>query len=333
VSRDGKAAASELGLKTLSRRFEIKAHGLQAFSWKIDVPSGIATYKVRTIARAGERVDAEERELPIFPSRQRLIESLVVALNGDVSKTLELKSLLDKDSSRISELLQLQVDPQLILTVMNSLPFLVQYPYECVEQTLNRYVPMAIVNALYKKHPALAKAAAKIPKRRTITPAWEQDDPKRLTQLMETPWVQASKGRKSFWPIIDLFNSKTVAKQKKDALEKLRAAQLPNGGFPWFPGGRADPYITLLVLAGFSEAQHYGVQVPKDVIGKALNYVMNEIPLHLKPEERRRTVSPERWLDAGFTASSFSLVRSRLEPGGAVHEIETEFPLGAGVQA
>ncbi|MFH2202455.1 MAG: alpha-2-macroglobulin family protein [Elusimicrobiota bacterium] len=286
VSRDGRPAASELGLKTLGRRFAVKPHGLQAFSWKIEVPGGIATYKVQTIARAGERVDAEERELPIFPSRQRLIESLVVALNGDVKKTLELKSLIEKDPSRISELLQLQVDPQLILTVMNSLPFLVSYPYECVEQTLNRYVPLAVVHALYGKHPALAQAAAKLPKRQTITPAWEKDDPKRMTQLMETPWVQASQGRESFWPIIDLFNAKTVARQKKDALEKLKAAQLPGGGFPWFPGGRADPYITLLVLAGFSEAQHYGVPVPEDVVRQALNYLMNEIPLHLKPEER-----------------------------------------------
>ncbi|MEE8424327.1 MAG: alpha-2-macroglobulin family protein, partial [Elusimicrobiota bacterium] len=286
VLEDGKPAASKLALKNLSRSFEVKPHGLQAFSWKIDVPTGITTFKVRTIARSGQKVDAEERELPIFPSRQRLIESLVAALNGDTTKTLTLKSLIDKDPSRRSEFLQLQVDPQLILIVMNSLPFLVHYPYECVEQTLNRYVPLAIVQAVYKKYPSIARAAKKIPKRTTITPAWEKDDPKRLTQLMESPWLQASKGRKSYRPIIDMFDEKVVAAQKKAAFEKLKAAQLSNGGFPWFPGGRADPYITLLVLAGFSEAQHYGVKAPDDMIRRALNYVMNEVPLHLKPEER-----------------------------------------------
>ncbi|MEE8424713.1 MAG: alpha-2-macroglobulin family protein, partial [Elusimicrobiota bacterium] len=130
VLEEGKPAADRLSLKKLRRSFEVKPHSLQAFSWKIEVPSGITTFQIRMIARAGNKVDAEERELPIFPSRERLIESIVAALNGDVTKTLALKSLIEKDPSRVSEFLQLQVDPQLFLTVMNSLPFLVRYPYE-----------------------------------------------------------------------------------------------------------------------------------------------------------------------------------------------------------
>ncbi|MFA5137833.1 MAG: alpha-2-macroglobulin family protein [Elusimicrobiota bacterium] len=284
VLEEGKAAHEKFGVKDLERDFTVKPHSLAAFSWSLDVPPGLGTFNIRAIARSGQRVDAEERELPILPSRQRLIESIVLALNGDADKTLLLKALGEKDPSRQSELLQLQVDPQLALTVLNSLPFLVQYPYECVEQTLNRYVPLAIVHAIYRKHPAIAAAAAKIPKRDTITPAWDREDPKRLTQLMESPWVEASKGRKSYWPVIDLFDTKVVAGQKEDAFKKLAAAQLPSGGFPWFPGGREDAYITLLVLAGLSEAQHYGVEAPPDMVQGALRYVMSELPRHLNPE-------------------------------------------------
>src|SRR5205814_818523 len=147
-------------------------------------------------------------------------------------------------------------------------------PYECVEQTLNRYVPSAVVHAIYSRHPAIAAAAAKIPKRDTITPAWDKDDPKRLVGLMETPWLRESAGRKSYWPVIDMLDSATVARNKEDALAKLKAAQNPDGGFPWFPGGRSDPYMTLYVLAGFSETQHYGVETPSDVTERALRYVM-----------------------------------------------------------
>jgi uncharacterized protein YfaS (alpha-2-macroglobulin family) len=284
VLEDGKAVHERFGIKDLERSFSVKPHSLAAFSWSLDVPPGLGAFNIRAIARSGQRVDAEERELPILPSRQRLIESIVLALNGDADKTLGLKALAERDPSRQSELLQLQVDPQLALTVLNSLPFLVQYPYECVEQTLNRYVPLAIVHAVYRKHPAIAAAAAKIPKRDTVTPAWGREDPKRLTQLMESPWVEASKGRKSYWPVIDLFDVKGVESQKEDAFKKLAAAQLPSGGFPWFPGGREDAYMTLLVLAGLSEAQHYGVQAPPDMVGGALRYVMAELPRHLQPE-------------------------------------------------
>jgi len=284
VTEEGKDAPERLGISELQKPFTVKSHGLAALSWALKVPNGVTTFKIKAVARSGERADAEERDLPILPSRQRLIASKVVALNGDAKADLSMAELSEKDDSRQSELLQLQIDPQLVLTVLNSLPFLVQYPHECVEQTLNRYVPMAIMNKVYGKHPALAKAAAKIPKRETITPAWDAEDSKRLTQLMESPWIEISKGRKSYWPVIDMFDPKVVARHEEDALGKLQAAQLPDGGFPWFPGGRADPYMTLYVLAGFSEAQHYGVSVPLDSVQRALRYVMNEIPRHLKPE-------------------------------------------------
>ncbi|MEK7744903.1 MAG: alpha-2-macroglobulin family protein, partial [Elusimicrobiota bacterium] len=285
VLRDSDTVASSFGLKDLERSFTVKPHSLEAFTWKVTAPRELGSYTVRAVARSGEKVDAEERDLPVLPSRQRLIDSLVVALNGDASKILSLRSLTEKDKSRQDELVQLQIDPQLALTVLNSLPFLVHYPHECVEQTLHRYVPLAIVNSLYRRHPAIAKAAAKIPKRLTLTPAWDKDDPKRLMRLMETPWLQHSEGVKSYWPVLDLFDTAVVTREEKDAMDRLKSSQLPEGGFPWFPGGRPDPYITLIVLAGLAEAQHYGVEVPQDMVERALRYLMGEMPKHLKPEE------------------------------------------------
>jgi len=72
----------------------------------------------------------------------------------------------------VVESLRLEIQPQLILTVLNSLPFLVHYPHECTEQLLNRYVPLAITNSFYNRYPELKKAVAKVPKRTTLTPAW-----------------------------------------------------------------------------------------------------------------------------------------------------------------
>lgn len=278
-------AGEQFGLSAPEKEFTAKPHGTSAHAWKVKAPSQLKFFKVRAIARSGEKADAEERDLPVLPSRQRIIDSLVAALNGDVVKKLTLKALGQKDESRVDELLQLQVDPQLALTVLNAIPFLVHYPYECVEQTLNRYVPLAIVNALYKKYPNMAKAVAKVPRRKTLTPAWDKDDPKRLTALVETPWLVRSKGIESHWPVVDLLDPVIVDREKADAFAKLQQVQLGDGGFPWFPGGRSDPYITLLVLAGLAEAQRYGVEAPPELVENALRYVMSEIPRHLKPEE------------------------------------------------
>ncbi|MCX5787136.1 MAG: hypothetical protein NTX64_01310 [Elusimicrobia bacterium] len=284
LEEDGKPAGERFGLAGAERAFKAPAHGVASFSWPVKAPRGTGTFVVKAIARSGQLVDAEERELPLLPSRERLIESALVALDGKTRKTIELAGYAAPDPTRQNESMTLQVDPQLALSVINSLPLLVRYPYECTEQVLHRYVPLAIVNAFYRKNPKLADAVRKIPKRKTISPAWDRKDPRRLMSLMETPWEEQSKGVTPGLPIIDLFDARLVDEQKADALQTLMSYQLGDGGFPWFPGGRADPYMTLLVLGGYAEALRYGVDAPADSTRRALSYAYNEIPKHLKGE-------------------------------------------------
>lgn len=282
ITEDGESVHQRVKLGEDRKSFSIEPHALASFDWMLEIPEGTTTYKVRVAASAGELVDAEERELPILPSRQRLIESAFIALNDTETKKLEIK--LEDDPTRISESMTLQVDPQLALDLLNTIPFLVEYPYECVEQTLNRYVPLAIVNEIYKDYPAIRKAMGKVPKRDTITPPWYDDDPRRLITLMETPWVRQAKGYKPSYPLTDLLDPAIVDSQRQISLDKLRSVQLPNGAFPWFPGGRADLYMTLYVLAGMAEARRYDVEVPHDLCNNALAYVNSEIPSRLKKE-------------------------------------------------
>ena len=284
ISENNKLIHQKVKLKNNRKPFEIEPHSLATFNWTVEIPEGITNYKVRGVAMTDKLSDAEERELPILPSRQRLIESTLTTLSGNETKKLEIA--LKPDSTRINESMVLQVDPQLALSILNTMPFLIQCPYDCVEQTLNKFVPLSIVNEIYKKYPALRKAVSKIPRRKTVTPAWEKDDPKRLLSLMETPWVWQSEGRPPYWPTIDLLNPKVVQRQKERNLAKLKAAQLSNGAFPWWPGGKEDAYMTLYVLDGLAQARRYGVKIPKDMIQKALRYVNKEIPLKLKAEER-----------------------------------------------
>ena len=301
VTLDGAAAQDKFGLKELSRAFTVKPNGTVSLYWEIEAPRGTAAYKVRAVARSGSLADAQENDLPVLPSRERLIASGVASLDGNSSRTFRLPELESADPTREVESLHLEIQPQLILTVLNSLPFLVHYPYECTEQLLNRYVPLAITNSFYNKYPELRASVAKVPKRTTLTPEWERDNPVRLMSLMETPWEQESKGARSSWPVVDMLDPKTVAAEKEDAISKLKAYQHPDGSFPWFPGGRSNLYMTLYVLEGLAEAARYGVAIPEDTAKKALAYVLGEIPGHLKPEEDQTSLI----LYAAYVATSF----------------------------
>lgn len=282
----GHSGLEALGVTSKSARVDVPAHGLAPVDFAIVAPDNIATYKIRVHASAGKLSDAEERGLPILPSRERLVQSRVVALHGTDKQTIEFGELEHaKDPSLRSESMTVSIDPQLALSVLRSIPYLVQYPYECVEQTLNRYVPLAIVNEIYKKHPEIAKAIAAAPHRETQYEPWNKDDPRRMMMLTETPWLQQANGGANDARLRDLLNPTLVTSMQQEALGKLSRAQNGSGGFPWFPGGRDDFYMTLYVLEQLAILQDFGVQPPRDVVARALRYVEAELPRHVKKDE------------------------------------------------
>ncbi|HZS37603.1 MAG TPA: alpha-2-macroglobulin family protein [Polyangia bacterium] len=286
VGPDGKSALAKLGVTDSAKTVNVAAHGLQAVDFALAAPDGIATYKVRAQAVAGKKADAEERELPVLPSRERLIQSQVVALNGNDHKTLRFDELLQsKDPSLRNESMVISIEPQLALSILRSIPYLIEYPYECTEQTVNRFVPLAIVNEIYKKHPELARAIAALPHRKTENEPWRSDDPRRLLELTETPWLRQSEGGSDDARLRGLLDPKLVASMQSDALDKLTRAQRPDGSFPWFPGGEGNFYMTLYLLDGFSLLREFGIEPPNALVTRALDYVIGELPRHMKAEE------------------------------------------------
>ncbi len=312
ITENGETIHQKMKLEDPEKSFSLESHSLDTFNWMIEVPQGVGIYKVRVDAVTDTLSDAEERELPILPSRQRLIDSTVIALSGNESKKMEIP--LKDDPTRINESMAVQIEPQLALSILNSIPFLVEYPYECVEQTLNKVVPLSIIHEIYSKYPAIKEAVEEIPDRKSQTPPWQKDDPMRMIKLMETPWVTQCEGRPQSWSIIDLFDPKLVEEQKESTLSRLEAAQLSNGGFPWWPGGEADPYMTLYVLSGLAEAKRYGVRVPENLVDRALKYVNREISLEIEPTERDLAlISFAAYVVTSYSPREFSEDRKDLE--------------------
>src|SRR3569623_2256077 len=165
------------------------------------------------------------------------------------------------DPTRIDDLLVVTVDAQLFTTVLQALPYLITYPYECTEQTLNRFLSSAIVNSVFRDFPAVARLAKERSARPTPDEPFDAVDPNRNMALEETPWLAASRGdpldARSHGALVNVLDPKVAAAERAAALAKLRQAQLPSGAFPWFPGGAEDPYMTLYIMYGFAKAAEF----------------------------------------------------------------------------
>ena len=81
-----------------------------------------------------------------------LAQSRFVTLRDKDSRTMTFEDLKrNDDPTLINEQLVVTLDTQLFYTVLQALPYLVSYPYECVEQTLNRFLSTGIVSSVYRE--------------------------------------------------------------------------------------------------------------------------------------------------------------------------------------
>src|SRR5207249_3654302 len=135
---DGKNAAPLFGLKQRTQKFTAPAGGGTNLTFPVSAPKRVGTYAFRVVAKSKEFSDGELRPLPVLPGRIHLMQSRFVTLRNKDSRTMEFKDLSKTDDpSRINEQMVVTIDTQLFFTVLKALPYLVQYPYECTEQTMN----------------------------------------------------------------------------------------------------------------------------------------------------------------------------------------------------
>ena len=131
----------------------LKAHGAESqvirvpansearADWEVDVQEpGEAMLKVE--ARSGAFSDAMEKAYPIY--EHGLEKSVTKA--GKVRGSESVVTLdLPRERKPESTALTLQVAPSLAVALLDSLPYLFDYPYGCTEQTLSRFLPAVIV--------------------------------------------------------------------------------------------------------------------------------------------------------------------------------------------
>lgn len=245
----------------------------------VAAPSGVRPLAFRVEARAGALSDGELRPIPVLPSRIRLAQSRFAALTGGERRELVFEDLAAGDPTRIDERMVVTVDGQLFYGLLDALPYLVEYPYECTEQTLNRFVSAGVLGSMFDRHPGLQAMAAELAKRDTRWERFDAADPNRRMALEETPWLRQARGgpEGEDEALLRVLDPQVARAVRAEALAKLERAQLPSGAFPWFPGGPPSPYMTLYLMYGLARASEFGVEVPEPMVRRGWTFLAQEI--------------------------------------------------------
>jgi hypothetical protein len=263
-----------LGPQQANAPFTAPAGGSTSVSFTVKTPPRVGLVAIKAVASSGILSDGELRPIPILPGRMHLMQSRFVVLKGTQTRTMTFEEMSSQDPTRINEQLVVTIDAQLFYSVLAAIPYLLEYPYECTEQLFNRFLASGILSSMYNRYPAIAQMAEQLSVRDTPLERFDRPDANRRMALEETPWLRQAMGQVSHpIPWANILRPQVAREQMDIAISKLQHAQTSSGGFPWFAGGPPSPYITLYILHGFSRALKFGVQVPRQMVERAWQYM------------------------------------------------------------
>lgn len=209
----------------------------------------------RLIARSGNVSDAEERLIPVISNRMLVTETLPLQLSGTGTRNFKFPGLLASDQSQSLEQHSLTIEftSNPAWYAVMALPYLMEYPYECAEQSFNRFYANTLASSIIKNNARI----------KNVFESWNLTDSAQFLSkldknpelkavlLQETPWVFAAASetgqRKNLALLFDLAR---MSREQERSITKLKNMQSQNGGFVWFMGGPDDRYMTQYILSG-----------------------------------------------------------------------------------
>jgi uncharacterized protein YfaS (alpha-2-macroglobulin family) len=291
----GQDITSQLLKGSTQQPVSAAAHQSVALGWELSLPADFAPVAVtyRVVAQAGGEdapkirksktknqqpvtstaqpvfTDGEENTLPVLPNRILITESLPLPIVGPGTRTFELTKLTSTSSpTRRNQSLTLELTANPAWYAVQSLPYLMEYPYECAEQVFDRLYANLLAAQILKANPRFKTTLAEWQRQAQSGTAQQRDQlASKLAQnqdlknllLQETPWVRdAQSETERLARLSTLFDEPRLAAETTRTLAKLQAMQLPDGSFPWFEKMPADRYITQLIVAGFGKLQKLG---------------------------------------------------------------------------
>ncbi len=267
--------------------FTVPAGQSVAVKFPIDIPfnfNSAMTYRIKAIAKDDSFSDGEEAAIPVLTNRMLVTESLPLNMRNTNSKIFKFDKLLNSGSSSTltNHALTIEYTSNPAWYAVQALPYLMEYPYECAEQTFSKYYANTLASFISNSSPKIKEVFEKwkVTDTAALMSNLQKNEELKAVLLQETPWVlDAQNETQQKKNIALLFDMVRLAAEKNKTLAKLKEMQSSNGGFTWFKGGRDDRYITQYIITGIGHlrklkaVQGVDYENLKPIVNKALPYL------------------------------------------------------------
>lgn len=235
----------------LVAKIEIGANGEKRVDWRVRVRKEGETL-IRMKALTDVESDAMEMRFPVFVHGMSKMLAWSRAIRPEGTSTM-IEFTVPAQRRPGESRLEVRYSPTLAGAMVDALPYLVDYPYGCTEQTLSRFLPTVIVQKILLGMNLDLKAIAE---KRTNLNAQE---------------IGEDKERAKQWKRFDrnpVFETETVREMATDGLKALYSQQLSDGGWGWFSGygEHSTPHTTAYVVHGLQTAAANGLALVPGVL-------------------------------------------------------------------
>jgi TonB-dependent SusC/RagA subfamily outer membrane receptor len=279
-----------------TKKFTIAPKGNAMVSWKLIIPEGLQVLQYKIVAKSGNHTDGESGQLPVLSNRVLITEAKPLWVRSGTTKKIEFDNLKNIKSTTLrNHKFTLEYTSNPAWLAIKSLPYLMEFPHECAEQTFARFYSNALAATIVQNNPKIKDVFESWKMENFLESPLEQNDKLKSILISETPWVRdAASETENKSRIANLFDTSRLIEQQNLILNKLNELQLSSGGFPWFSGGRENEFITRHIVAGFGHLQKLNTDFDNPAkitatLNKAINYL--DIEFHKDFREQVRNQS------------------------------------------
>lgn len=280
--------------------------------WKLSVPMSIGAVSIRVVAIGDGHSDGEEKVLPILSNRMMVTETMPLPVRRAGTTRFSFDAMKQNKSNTLENYsYTLEFTPNPAWYAVLALPYMMEYPYECAEQTFSR-----IYSNLLASH--VANSDKKI---KEMFERWKATDAKALASNLQrneelksvvienSPWLlDAESEAESKQNIGNLFDLARIESETAMATKKLAKMQKSNGGWPWFDGMPENLYVTQHIVGNYGHLKRLGIKFPDDsmekMIRKAIGFIDSEIVRLYEQQKKDKNIY------LGYTQIHYLYVRS-----------------------
>jgi len=279
----GKDITQKLEMLPISEHaiFNVDAKGNTQVSWTLKIPEGLQAVEYKVLAKAGDFSDGEQNALPVLTNRMLVTETLPMWIKSNESRTFTLDKLRTNTSTTLKHhKLTLEMTSNPAWYAVQALPYLMEYPYECSEQTFSRFYANALASHIANSNPKIQAVFNQWKNADVLISNLEKNEELKSILIQETPWLRDAQSETEQKKRIALLFDLNKMKYELDAAKrKLKNNQMSNGAWPWFKGGRENRYITQHIITGFAHLDKLAVMSNTEetqMINKAMSYLDSE---------------------------------------------------------